>query len=203
MDSQEPLATQHLSDSECDDVRETFLRFLCDFRPLDAADAGVSPGEVGQQRGHYAELVQDMISNGGVTLFVEFQHLDDYSSQLGDNIFYQFHRLDRYLRQALFTVVKDLNEGYAEVEGRSREFFVGFLTKSSPGIHSKLRNLRTESVGKLRSFTATVTRTSGVRPELFLGNFKCGECGTETSSIEQHFRYTQPVTCSNAACGNR
>ncbi len=202
MDSQEPLTTQHLSDSDCDDVRESFLRFLCDFRPSDTAVLS-SPGEVGQQRGYYAEMVQDMVSSGGVTLFVEFQHLDEFSSQLGDNVFYQHHRLDRYLRAALFTVIKDLDEGYAEKEGQHREFFVGFLTKNSSGVHSKLRDLRTESVGKLRSFTATVTRTSGVRPELFLGTFKCGECGVETSSIEQHFRYTQPVTCSNQACGNR
>ena len=203
MDSQEPLATQHLTDDDCNNVRESFLRFLYDYRPSDAAEATGSPGEVGQRRGLYAELVQDMISQGSVTLFVELQHVDDFSSQLGDNIFFQLHRLDKYLRKALFTVVKELDEGYAEIEGQHREFFVGFLTKSSAGVHYKLRDLRTESVGKLRSFTATVTRTSGVRPELFLGTFKCGECGVETSSIEQHFRYTQPVTCSNPACGNR
>ncbi|KAK9833249.1 hypothetical protein WJX84_010304, partial [Apatococcus fuscideae] len=203
MESQEPQHTQQLTDSDCSDVREVFQRFLLDFRPFEDAQQGISQDEVGQTRGYYVEQIQEMISCGRVTLFVEFQHLDDFSSNLGDNIFYQHHRLDRYLRQALFTVVKDLDEGYAEIEGRQREFFVGFHTKNSSGIHGKLRELRTESVGKLRSFTATVTRTSGVRPELFLGTFRCSECGTEIAQIEQHFRFTPPLICNNPACGNR
>lgn len=203
MESQEPQNTQRLNDSDCDDVRADFQRFLSNFELSGAAQQDVSQGEVGQTRGYYVEQIQEMISCGRVTLFVEFEHLDEFSSHLGDNIFYQHHRLDRYLRQALYTVVKDLDEGYAEVEGHQREFFVGFHTKNSSGIHSKLRDMRTESVGKLRSFTATVTRTSGVRPELFLGTFRCSECGTEIAQIEQHFRFTQPLICNNPACGNR
>lgn len=42
-----------------------------------------------------------------------------------------------------------------------------------------------------------------MRPELFLGTFKCNECGQLVRNVEQQFKYTQPLICSNTTCGNR
>lgn len=64
-----------------------------------------------------------------------------------------------------------------------------------------MRDLKAEHIGKLASFTGTVTRTSEVRPELFLGSFRCTQCGTTVRNIEQHFKYTTPCICTNQACG--
>jgi len=49
----------------------------------------------------------------------------------------------------------------------------------------------------------TVTRTSEVRPELFLGTFRCLDCGTTARNIEQQFKFTQPLICKGVGCGNR
>ena len=56
----------------------------------------------------------------------------------------------------------------------------------------KLRDLRSERVGKLVSINGTVTRTSEVRPELLFGTFKCIHCSQENAYVEQQFRYTEP-----------
>ena len=105
-----------------------------------------------------------------------------------------------------------------------------------------------ERVGKLSCFSGTVTRTSEVRPELYLGAFRCLDCNTvvgwrqhkgvatcallllqqptsvrqassppaldwpqlafvtacmQVRGVQQQFKYTEPVICTNATCGNR
>lgn len=68
---------------------------------------------------------------------------------------------------------------------------------------SRLRHLRTSSIGHLLSVSGTVTRTSEVRPELSLATFTCESCRTVISHVEQTFRYTEPTQCPNLTCGNR
>ncbi|KAF2143843.1 uncharacterized protein K452DRAFT_268279 [Aplosporella prunicola CBS 121167] len=68
---------------------------------------------------------------------------------------------------------------------------------------SRIRQLRTSSIGKLLSISGTVTRTSEVRPELSLATFICEVCNTPVSNVEQTFRYTEPTQCPNLTCGNR
>ena len=71
-----------------------------------------------------------------------------------------------------------------------------------PGL-LRLRELRTVWIGQLSAFSGTVTRTSEVRPELFLGTFRCLECQTIVRNVEQQFKYTTPIICANPTCGNR
>ncbi|CRL29586.1 DNA-dependent ATPase MCM [Penicillium camemberti] len=68
---------------------------------------------------------------------------------------------------------------------------------------SRLRQLRTNQIGKLLSVSGTVTRTSEVRPELSLGTFICEGCKTVVPNVEQTFKYTEPTECPNNTCGNR
>lgn len=68
---------------------------------------------------------------------------------------------------------------------------------------SRIRQLRTDQIGKLVSISGTVTRTSEVRPELALGTFICELCNTVIPNVEQTFRYTEPTICPNVTCNNR
>ena len=68
---------------------------------------------------------------------------------------------------------------------------------------SRIRQLRTESIGKLLSISGTVTRTSEVRPELYLATFICPHCSSVVPNVEQVFRYTEPTQCPDLTCGNR
>ncbi len=43
-----------------------------------------------------------------------------------------------------------------------------------------------------------------MRPELVLGTFDCLECrSVKAKNVVQQFKYTEPLKCSNALCGNR
>ncbi|KAI5363227.1 putative mini-chromosome maintenance protein [Septoria linicola] len=68
---------------------------------------------------------------------------------------------------------------------------------------SRVRQLRTEQIGKLVSISGTVTRTSEVRPELHLATFICEVCNSLVPDVEQIFKYSEPTQCPNATCGNR
>ncbi len=58
-------------------------------------------------------------------------------------------------------------------------------------------------LGKFLSFSGTVTRTSEVRPELYLATFRCQECNTIVRDVAQQFRFTVPCICANEVCQNR
>jgi DNA replication licensing factor MCM6 len=47
----------------------------------------------------------------------------------------------------------------------------------------KIRDMKTLYVGKLTAISGTITRTTEVRPELVLGNFRCLVCNTENNNI--------------------
>jgi DNA replication licensing factor MCM6 len=68
---------------------------------------------------------------------------------------------------------------------------------------SRVRHLRTANIGQLLSISGTVTRTSEVRPELFLATFTCEQCRNTVPNVEQTFRYSEPTQCPNELCGNR
>ncbi|OAL54356.1 MCM-domain-containing protein [Pyrenochaeta sp. DS3sAY3a] len=68
---------------------------------------------------------------------------------------------------------------------------------------SRIRQLRTTSIGSLLSISGTVTRTSEVRPELSMATFVCEVCNTVVPNIEQTFKYTEPTQCPNTVCMNR
>jgi DNA replication licensing factor MCM6 len=68
---------------------------------------------------------------------------------------------------------------------------------------SRLRHLRTAAIGQLLSVSGTVTRTSEVRPELYMASFTCEACRTPVAGVEQVFRYTEPTQCANRLCMNR
>lgn len=81
-----------------------------------------------------------------------------------------------------------------------RDFWVSLY---GLGVVNRLRELTTEKIGQLISISGTVTRTSEVRPELFVGTFRCDECQSIIRGIEQQFRYTEPPMCTSPRCQNR
>lgn len=85
-------------------------------------------------------------------------------------------------------------------DDNDREFWVSFYNMP---LLDRMRDLKAAKLGRLVSFAGTVTRTSEVRPELYLATFKCRDCGERIRNVEQQFKYTQPLICTNTTCGNR
>lgn len=151
---------------------------------------------------HYVSQLQQMRDAEKTTLYVQWEHLVDYDLDLAQFIEDHHHRVEPYLRKALQNLVRSHIEAYSVNEGdqSEKEFWVAFYNLANL---DKLRNLKTEQIGKLRGFSGTVTRTSEVRPELFLASFRCLECNTVVRDVEQQFKWTTPVICTNETCGNR
>ncbi len=110
------------------------------------------------------------------------------------------YRMEPYLRRAARAFVREHLPGYAERDdGGAREFWVSF---HGLGHSDRLRALRSDKVGALTQFVGTVTRTTEVRPELFVGAFRCLQCMATAGGVEQQFKYTTPAICAQPACGN-
>ena len=188
-------------------ARAKFYDFLDQFIPPEADQAESSrrssmTADSSQSLPYYVTQLQQMQDVQKTTLYVNWEHLLDYDLELAQFIADHHHRVEPYLKKALQNLVRTHIEHYSMNEGdkSEKEFWVGFYNLANI---DKLRHLRTEQIGKLRSFTGTVTRTSEVRPELFLASFRCMECNTVVHDVEQHFKWTTPVICTNETCGNR
>lgn len=162
------------------------------------------------------------------TIFVDFRHLLAHDAELAEAVEADHVRFEPFLRRGAMTFLlgehpelADPNysadqaqqgeggEGTAGAampppSGGSAErgitsYFVAFhnLTTTLP-----LRQLRTVRIGRLSSIGGTVTRTSDVRPELLVGNFRCNKCGLLAEGVRQQFHFTRPVVCRNPRCRN-
>lgn len=201
------MDTDSPHDAGYEGTRSKFYDFLDQYIPPEADQAESSrrsnmTAESSQTLPYYVTQLHQMKDQEKTTLYVNWEHLLDYDLELAQFIADHHHRVEPYLKKSLQNLVRTHIEVYSKNEGdqSDKEFWVGFYNLA---IIDKLRHLRTEQIGKLRSFTGTVTRTSEVRPELFLASFRCMECNAVVHDVEQHFKWTTPVICTNETCGNR
>lgn len=189
-------------------LREAFSQFLTEFSP-DGWAAEPEPSQstaAGSQeaagaRSYMARNVEQMCQAGETVLYVEFEHLQAFSYEMAQTVRDAYERAEPVMRRALQDHVREHHLDYLkEAHGVEKEFFVGVAGLPDS---ERLRDLRVEKIGRLVSFSGTVTRTSEVRPELFLGAFKCGRCGARNAGVEQQYKYTTPLLCSTQTCGNK
>ncbi|KAL6782688.1 MCM6 [Auxenochlorella protothecoides x Auxenochlorella symbiontica] len=211
------LATGHLGDALpimntmnapvelCERIKERFLNFLNDFILQDRGEPELSQlsGASGSNSTpHYVDQLGVLRERDLTTLSVDFEHLSLYDQTLAVNVAEAYYRLEPFLKTALAAFVRQHLDTYAEQEdGSPKEFWVSFYNLEQG---DRLRELRSNKIGKLSQFVGTVTRTTEVRPELYKGTFRCMQCMREVvRGVEQQFKYTQPLICPDATCGNR
>ena len=190
-----------VTDQTGERVREGFQGFLVSFYPARSAAT---------EHPFYVEQLFAMRDYGRTTLYVDFEHILRYDEVLARAISEQYYRFSPYLRRALVDLIAAYTPGYLYLNAHAassastglvpRDFSLAFYNLS---IVSGIRSLHTDKVGRLIAISGTVTRTSEVRPELLYGTFTCVECKASIRDVEQQFRYTEPVMCTNPACQNR
>ncbi|KAG1694200.1 hypothetical protein DVH05_021856 [Phytophthora capsici] len=180
-------------------VKTRFLQFLCGYGQQDEdepMDEG-APAKI-----NYSQQAEVMRNTETSSLFVDFSHVLEFDADLAQALQAQYYRWEPYLRRSVFEFIRLEDAAYTVNEDANksqREFFVNFYNFQHV---SHIRDLRTRSIGELLSFSGTVTRTSEVRPELLFGAFTCGDCGGDTTGVEQQFRYSEPTKCQNPYCAN-
>ena len=121
-----------------------------------------------------------MKSDEKMNMFIDYNHLIAFrfsNNSFIDLLVSEYHRFEPYLRKAITQFMADLGSHHA----KDRLFQVGFF--NMPQVN-KIRDLKSNAIGRLMSIHGTITRTTEVKPELLYGSFKCLECGAICSNME-------------------
>ena len=152
---------------------------------------------------YYRLQAEKLKNEEKVTMFIDFSHLlqfPHFDDKNGFNfvaaIVKEYNRYESFLRKAVSQFMSDLGHQYA----KEKHFQIGYY--NMPAIN-KIRDLKVVTMGRLMSIHGTVTRTTEVKPELTLANFKCQECSDLVIGVEQQFKFTEPNRCTNDKCMNR
>jgi DNA replication licensing factor MCM6 len=136
------------------------------------------------------------------TLYIDFNHLKKFNEDLLGVIIDRFYSLQHYLRKGVQEFIRLIKPEMLKRSNQTKTvYFVAIY--NAHAIVFKMRQMKTEVVGRLTTFRGIVTRTSEIRPILFIGTFRCGECSMFSYNVEQNFRYTTPIVCQEKICGNR
>lgn len=141
-----------------------------------------------------------MSQNEEKTMYVNFSHLSHFQHDdphFIENIVQFYYKYEPDMNRALTRLMGN----YIEAQRLKNQYFqIAIFNLPSLG---KIRELRSAGLGRLGSIYGTVTRTTDTKPELILGTFECLECHHAVRNVEQQFKYTEPVRCSNSACDNK
>ncbi|KAI5171954.1 DNA replication licensing factor MCM6 [Nematocida sp. LUAm3] len=155
----------------------------------------------GRERFYIGEI-EKAIEENRRAIPIYYQDIIGFNQELGIYIKRNYAHREAELAKALDLVKEKHHPGFQEkgVAGRKESFF--------PCIYGleviySVRDMKTNMLEQLVSFSGIVTRTSQVRPELLNGAFECGECRAITKNIPQERKYTQPAQCINPICMNR
>jgi DNA replication licensing factor MCM6 len=140
---------------------------------------------------YYHIQAEKMKNEEKTTMYIDFEHLasfhtGDEDDDLADDILANFYRFEGNLNKALHTFMYKYHADYA----KDKTFFLGFYNLPNT---FKLRDMKTNLIGRLVSIYGTVTRSTEVRPELLKGAFRCGITGRVYKDVEQQFRITYPT----------
>lgn len=137
-------------------------------------------------------LLDDVIQKNQQTLLIDTQDVHDFSEKLYMKIMQRYGEIIPHLNKAVENFsLKTFNKKINNVSFYNLDFVY------------KIRDLKSEKLGQLVSFSGTATRTTQVRPELVSGTFICKECNSVVPGVEQEFKYTEPLVCPNHLCTNR
>lgn len=137
------------------------------------------------------ERLQEVVDTNSETFFIDLDEL----KTANHGLFIEMHKEFIHKYESLNEIFKNFC-----LKNVEKSLELGFRNCTN---RLKLRDLRSEVLGDLVSFSGTVTRTTQVRPELHTGVFTCKDCGSVIKGIRQEHKYTEPLFCPNHLCSNR
>ncbi len=139
----------------------------------------------------YRDDLLKAVNEGKKSLDIDFSFLDRFDIELAD---YLLENPDETIAAAE-NEIKQIDAGLADAKLRLRFFN---LPESR---NIRIRNVRSEHIGKMIVIDGIVKRASEVRPEVSEAIFQCPECGTSISIIQTERIVRAPIECDS--CKNR
>jgi DNA replicative helicase MCM subunit Mcm2 (Cdc46/Mcm family) len=139
---------------------------------------------------YYEKLIKAVSENTGF-LLIDFSLLDKYSPELASYLLENPEETIEACEEAL----KQIDTGLAETELRLR--FVNLPEDRQ----IRIRNIRSQHLGKMLVVDGFVKRASEIRPEVCETVYECLECGNTISITQKERILKTPERCE--ACGSR
>jgi len=141
----------------------------------------------------YKDELMEIFSENKKYLKVDFSLLDKFDVDLTDYLLENPEETIGIAEDAL----KQIDTGVVDAKIRVRFYN---LPESK---EIRIRNVRSEHIGKMIVVDGMVKRASEVRPEVSEAIFQCLECDSKLTIIQTERMMKAPLECENPACGNR
>ncbi len=133
--------------------------------------------------------VAEAVQEGEHSVVVDFQDLDIFNPELSD-----------YLTEEPRSAIDAAEEGVLGVDIVSDEEFHVRFTNMPEEDFIKIKNLRSDHIGKFIPIEGMIKRASQVKPEVVSAIFECTQCGDQYEKEQDSSKLKSPYKCD---CGSR
>ncbi|MEM2121118.1 MAG: minichromosome maintenance protein MCM [Candidatus Woesearchaeota archaeon] len=138
---------------------------------------------------HYEVELLTALSTNKNFIFIDFVKLSIFSPELAELLIEQ---PEETLKAAELAIKKFSNEEIKHFNIR--------ITNLPKEREKKIREIRTEDIGKLIFVEGIVKQKSDVRPQVISARFECPSCGNIISVLQTSQTFSEPSSCS---CGRK
>ncbi|MDD5416720.1 MAG: minichromosome maintenance protein MCM [Candidatus Aenigmarchaeota archaeon] len=142
-------------------------------------------------RQFYESELMSAAAQGKKAFTVDFALLDKFDPILADKLLNDPEEILDQARQAIFNI--DLPEGSVKIEPRFRNI--------PDQQNIRIRNLRSEHIGRFISIDGVVRLASEVLPQILFGVYECQDCGYKMEVKPVDRMMNPPMVCEK--CGRR
>ncbi len=135
----------------------------------------------------YKKIFYDLIEKGKKALIIDFNELSKFDPELAEQLLNEPEDISRAAELAIEQF--DLPSSF--------KVRLGNLPQSQS---IKIRDVRSEHLGRLITFEGIVRQASDVRPQVVLVKFECPACGNTITILQIDTKFKEPTRCS---CGRR
>ena len=142
------ITSATVADEAGDIVEQRFSGFLNEYIDPTLIDNQDSTNQSMINRLNYSEQIRTMLNLNKTTLYVNFEHINDYDNELAEAIQLEYYRFDPYLRKALKSYIEVnsntlYGHNYHNNANKEEEYFISIY-----GLHEveRIRAMKSDKI---------------------------------------------------------